>query len=97
MNQDQLVANLTGQFRELLAEGEAVMNNDLLVFAEELAQRTVGALMENDTELLAQLKSVPEMLATASGIVLQRRTQERLQEGILWTVRALVGVLTKTP
>ena len=94
MNKDKLIDNLRTQFREVLSEGEAVINKDLAVFAEQLAARTVGAVLEDDQELIAQLASVPEMLATASGIVLQRRTQERLQDGILWTVRLLVGVVT---
>ena len=94
MNKDKLIDNLRTQFREVLSEGEAILNEDLVVFAEQLAVRTVGAVLEDDQELIAQLASVPEMLATASGIVLQRRTQERLQDGILWTVRLLVGVIT---
>lgn len=97
MNQEQLLANLTNQFKEILTEGEAVLNQDLMDYSEELALRTMGALIENDQELIEQLKSVPEMLATASGVVLQRRTQEKLQEGLLWTVRLLIGALVPTP
>lgn len=96
MNKDKLIDNLKTQLQEILSEGEAVLNEDLAMYSEELAQRTIGALLEGDQELVDQLASIPEMLATASGIAVQRRTQERLQEGILWSVRLLVGAITPT-